>query len=269
MRKAFAFHLAGDQHLGSVYRHGVDDFNDSIYSFCVPSIANLYLRWWDPLEPGKNRKPGAPDYTGEHFDGFGNRLTVHAVANPDEKPASGDKLTTRAAGFGIVRLNKKTRQITMECWPRNVDITDPANKPYPGWPVTIHQTDNYGRKAAAWLPTLVIKGQTNPVVQIIDEACDETVYTLHCVTCKAMLNSQRFAFFSALECGLFCSHCGKDIKERVKISGGTIATINYLASKTRKERLAIQQSLQIEIRNLLRYYISFLLSKELKMWKYL
>jgi DNA repair protein RecO (recombination protein O) len=91
----------------------------------------------------------------------------------------------------------------------------------------------------------------------------------HCVTCKANLNSQRFAFFSALECGLFCSYCGKDIKERVKISGGTIATINYLASKTRKERLAIQQSLQIEIRNLLRYYISFLLSKELKMWKYL
>lgn len=91
----------------------------------------------------------------------------------------------------------------------------------------------------------------------------------HCVTCKANLNSKRFAFFSALECGLFCSHCGKDVKERVKISGGTIATINYLASKTRKERLAIQQSLQIEIRNLLRYYISFLLSKELKMWKYL
>ncbi len=178
MRKAFAFHLAGDQHLGSVYRHGVDDFNDSIYSFCVPSIANLYLRWWDPLEPGRNRKPGAPDYTGEHFDGFGNRLTVYAVANPDEKPASGDKLTTRAAGFGIVRLNKKTRQITMECWPRNVDITDPANKPYPDWPVTIRQTDNYGRKAVAWLPTLVIKGQTNPVVQIIDESCDDIVYTL-------------------------------------------------------------------------------------------
>ena len=178
LRKAFALHLAGDQHLATVFHHGVDDFNDSIYSLCVPSIANLYLRWWDPLEPGKNRKPGAPDYTGEHFDGFGNRLTVHAVANPDKKPASGDKLTTRAAGFGIVRLNKKTRQITMECWPRNVDITDPANKPYPGWPITIHQTDNYGRKAVAYLPTLVIKGQTNPVVQIIDEAGDEIVYTL-------------------------------------------------------------------------------------------
>ncbi len=178
MRKAFAFHLAGDQHLGSVYHHGIDDFNDSIYSFCVPSIANLYLRWWDPLEAGKNRKPGSPDYTGEHFDGFGNRLTVHAVANPDKAPADGDKLTTRAAGFGIVKFNKKTRQITMECWPRNVDITDPASKPYPGWPITIDQTDNYARKAVAYLPTLVVKGQTNPVVQIIDEAGDEIVYTL-------------------------------------------------------------------------------------------
>ena len=91
----------------------------------------------------------------------------------------------------------------------------------------------------------------------------------HCITCKADLNSKRFAFFSAREGGLFCPHCGRDAKERVKISGGTMATINYLAGETRKERLAIQQSLQVEIRNLLRYYISFLLSKELKMWKYI
>jgi DNA repair protein RecO (recombination protein O) len=90
-----------------------------------------------------------------------------------------------------------------------------------------------------------------------------------CAICKASLNSERFAFFSALEGGLFCSYCGKDIKEGVRISGGTMATISYLAGKTRKDRLTIQQSLQIEIRNLLRYYISFLLSKELKMWKYL
>jgi len=178
MRKAFAFHLAGDQHLATVFHHGVDDWDDSIYSFCVPSIANLYLRWWDPLEPGKNRKPGAPPYTGQHLDGFGNKITCLAVANPDKRPTSGDKLTTRAAGFGVVEFNKKDRTITMTCWPRNVDITDPAARPYPGWPITIHQTDNYARKAVAWLPTLVIKGQTDPVVQVIDESTNETVYTL-------------------------------------------------------------------------------------------
>ena len=178
IRKAFALHIAGDQHLATVFHHGVDDFNDSMYSLCVPSIANLYLRWWDPVEPGKNRKPGAPEYTGEHLDGFGNKVTLHAVANPDKKPASGDKLTTRAAGFGIVKFRKSTREITMEIWPRKVDITDPANKPYPGWPITIHQTDNYARKAATYLPTIVVTGQTDPVVQIVDESNGEIVYTL-------------------------------------------------------------------------------------------
>ena len=178
MRKAFALHLAGDQHLATIFHHGVDDFNDSIYSFCVPSIANLYLRWWDPLEPGKNRKPGSPEYTGEHLDGFGNKLTVYAAANPSKAPGSGDKLTTRAAGFGIVKFDKNNRTITMECWPRNVDITDPANKPYPGWPLTIHQTDNYARKAVAYLPTIVVKGKADPVIQVIDESNNEIVYTL-------------------------------------------------------------------------------------------
>ncbi|MCF7958291.1 MAG: hypothetical protein K9M57_07585 [Phycisphaerae bacterium] len=114
----------------------------------------------------------------DHLDGFGNKLTVYAAANPDERPANGDKLTTRAAGFGVVRFNKVSREITMHCWPRNVDITNPASKPYPGWPKTISQEENYGRKAIAWLPKLEISGQNDPVVQIIDESNGDVVYTL-------------------------------------------------------------------------------------------
>lgn len=177
MRKAFALHIAGDQHLGTIIHHGIDDWDDAGYSLCVPSIANLYLRWWAPLEPGKNRQPGMPEYTGQHTDGFGNKLTVWAVANPSPEE-NHDKLTTRAAGFGVVRFNKPDRTITMECWPRNVDVADPQARQYPGWPKTIHQLDNYGRKAAAYLPTLKIDGMDNAVVQVIDEAQGEIVYTL-------------------------------------------------------------------------------------------
>ena len=101
-----------------------------MYSFCVPSIANLYLRWWAPLEPGKNRQPGMPEYTGEFLDGFGNKVTVWAVANPSPEE-NHDKLTTRAAGFGVVRFNKPQRTITIECWPRNVDVTDPRAEAVP------------------------------------------------------------------------------------------------------------------------------------------
>ena len=178
MRKAFAFHLAGDQHLATIFHHGIDEWNDAGYSFCVPSIANLYLRWWRPLEPGKNREPGAPEYTGEFLDGFGNKITCLAVANPTPKPNGGGRLTTRAAGFGVVMFNKKTREITIQCWPRNVDITDPKTKQYPGWPRTIKQEDNYGRKAVAYLPTIKVHGMNDPVVQVIDEENGEIVYTL-------------------------------------------------------------------------------------------
>lgn len=177
-RKAFALMIAGDQHLATIIHHGVNNWNDSGYSMCVPSIANLYLRWWAPLEPGKNREPGAPEYTGEFLDGLGNKVTMLAVANPSPERNGGDKLTTRAAGFGVVKFNVKTRKITIECWPRNVDITDPATKQYPGWPRTIDQQDNYARQAVGYLPTIEVSGMTNPVVQIIDEATGEIAYTL-------------------------------------------------------------------------------------------
>jgi hypothetical protein len=118
-----------------------------------------------------------PEHTGEFLDGLGNKVTVLAVANPGPEE-NHDKLTTRAAGFGVVRFNKKTREITMECWPRNVDITDPDTKQYPGWPRAIKQQDNYGRKAVAYLPTIEVDGMTDPVVQVIDESNDEIAYTL-------------------------------------------------------------------------------------------
>ena len=177
MRKAFALHIAGDQHLGTIIHHGIDQWNDAGWSFCVPSIANLYLRWWAPLQPGKNRLPDMPDYTGEFLDGFHNKVTVYAVANPSAEE-NHDKLTTRAAGFGVVRFNKKERTITMECWPRNVDVGDPQAKQYPGWPRTISQWDNYGRPATAFLPTLKVRGMDSPVVQVIEEATGDVLYTV-------------------------------------------------------------------------------------------
>jgi hypothetical protein len=177
MRKCFALHYAGDQHLATIFHHGIVDFRDANYSFCVPSIANLYLRWWKPEKPGGNRLAGQDPILGDHLDGFGNHVTAWAAANPDPG-SSGGKLTTRAAGFGVVRLDVKTRKITMECWPRNVDITNAKAKQYPGWPKTIDQSENYGRKAVAYLPTVKVAGATNPVIEIVDEATGKWIYAL-------------------------------------------------------------------------------------------
>lgn len=176
LRKAFAFHYAGDQHLATIFHHGIDEYRDSIWSFCVPSIANLYLRWWEPVEPGENREPGAPEYTGDSLDGFANKVTNYAAANPEKKPA-GNLLNTRAAGFGIVRLNTKTRDITMECWPRNVNVTDPSAKQYPGWPLTISQFDNYNPPSWGQLGEMTFDVE-DPVVQLVDSSTGEVLYTV-------------------------------------------------------------------------------------------
>lgn len=177
IRKSFSVMIAGDQHLGTIIHHGIDDWNDAGYSLCVPSIANLYLRWWAPLEPGRNRAPGLPEYTGEFKDGFGNRITVWAVANPSPEE-NHDKLTTRAAGFGVVRFHKKAREITFECWPRNVDVSAPDARQYPGWPKTIRQDENYDRKPFGYLPEVTYPEGSDPVLEVIEEATGEFMYAL-------------------------------------------------------------------------------------------
>jgi hypothetical protein len=179
MRKAFAVHIAGDQHLGTVFHHGIDAQGDAGYSFCVPSIANFYLRWWSPEKPGKNRQEGAPEYTGEHLDGLGNRVICHAAANPQQKhPLPGKALNTFAAGFGVVEFDKTNRTITFHCWPRNVDVRDPEAAQYAGWPITIDQQDNFGKKPTAFLPEIIVKGAIDPVVQVVEEKSGEILYTL-------------------------------------------------------------------------------------------
>lgn len=179
IRKAFAVHIAGDQHLGTIFHHGIDAHGDAGYSFCVPSIANFYLRWWDPQQPGKNRAVGSPEYTGEHFDGLGNRVVCYAAANPSmQHPLPGRELNTFAAGFGTAVFDKKHRTITFNCWPRNVDVADPQAQQYPGWPLTVLQRDNYGREAAAYLPRLEISGAHDPQVQVVRQRDNEVLYSL-------------------------------------------------------------------------------------------
>ncbi len=178
IRKGFALMIGGDQHLATVVHHGVDEWSDAGYSFCVPSIVNFYNRWWEPLTPPIKPVKTVLKHTGQYNDGLGNRLTMHAYANPDPERPLYNGWGARAAGHGLIRFNKRTRKITMECWPRGVELDNPKHTQYPGWPVVIDQVDNYARPAVAYLPTLRVSGQTNPVVQVIDEADSEAIYTL-------------------------------------------------------------------------------------------
>ena len=184
IRKSFSLMIGGDQHLATVIHHGVDDWNDGGFSFCVPSIVNYYPRQWMPLVKGARPVSDRLEHTGSYLDGFGNRLTMHAYANPYEGEINYPKWREKgqwgklAAGHGIIRFNKKTRKITMECWPRGVDVTKKDAKQFPGWPVTVDQQDNYAREAYGYLPELVFEGIDKTVVQVIDQADEQVVYTV-------------------------------------------------------------------------------------------
>jgi PhoD-like phosphatase len=181
LRRGFMIHLAGDQHLASAVQHGIDEFGDACWSQCSPAIANLYIRFWNPDYPAVNPHPELKPFMGDYEDGFHNKITVRAVANPADDPKPGQfpepvELHRKAPGYNVVRFNKANRTITLETWPRYVDPK--TGRQYEGWPITIKQTDNYGRKAAAYLPSLKIKGMTDPVVQVVEEPSGEVLYTL-------------------------------------------------------------------------------------------
>ena len=118
-----AVHIAGDQHIASTVQYGIDDFNDGPYSICSPAISNIFPRRWYPPSPGANRKAGSPRYTGEYKDGFGNFMTVHAVANPQQFGVAPNALNERAPGFGLVYFDKKARKIRLENYPRWADLS--------------------------------------------------------------------------------------------------------------------------------------------------
>ena len=177
LRKAMAVHIAGDQHLGSTIQYGVEEWNDSSWAICVPSVANIFPRRWFPTEEGRNREPGAPRNTGEYRDGFGNKMTVHAVSNPQANGIEPVALHQRAPGYGIIKFRRSTREIEFANWPRWVSASEPGSEPYPGWPIRIHQTDN-GLPSAYSLPAIDARGAVDPVVQVVRESNGEVAYTL-------------------------------------------------------------------------------------------
>jgi alkaline phosphatase D len=178
IRKAFALHIAGDQHLASMVRYGVEEFGDAGYAFAGPALNNIWpRRWWPPIK-GHQPLPGKPPYTGDFLDGFGNKMTVLAVANPRKTGKNPAIIHDRVTGYGIVTFDKENRTMKIECWPRHADPEKEPRGQFEGWPVTVSQEDNYGRKAIGYLPMLKVAGAKDPVVQVINEESGEVQYTL-------------------------------------------------------------------------------------------
>ncbi len=185
IRRAWAPHLCGDQHLAVVAQHGIDQHRDGPFGFTNPAIVNtIYGRWWHPADerPGPSSVPDSPlKWTGDYRDGLGNRITMLAYANPEDRT---DELK-RADGFGVVRFDKQNRTITFECWPRFADVNQGDTAQFPGWPITVNMRDNDGRSPVGHLPELVVSGASQPVIQVKNEQGGEILYTVRAA-------SQRF-----------------------------------------------------------------------------
>jgi hypothetical protein len=220
LRRARAIHLCGDQHLAATVKHGIDEHRDGPYAFTSPALVNtVYARWWHPKDEraGARAVEGSPlPWTGDYFDGLGNRIFMMAYANPDDL---GDE-TKRADGYGLVRFNKESRQVTIECWPRFSQ-----GQQFPGWPITVRVDENDGRRPVAWLPELTFENAERPVVQVIADASGEILYTV-----RARSNPFQPAVYSQ---GSFTIKVGRDRPDGETLDGLKAAPTSTAAGARR------------------------------------
>jgi len=178
LRRAFALHVAGDQHLATLVHHGIDEHEDAVWSMCVPSVANAYPRAWAPEVREPYAVPDNEQFMGHRQDGFKNLVTVYAASNPGRDMGTDwPLLHNNMPGYGIVVIKKDERAYDVQCWPRSADPTDPSQQ-YEGWPRVIEQSDNYAKEPAGYLPTVVVEGLEDPVIHVIHEGTGELVYAL-------------------------------------------------------------------------------------------
>lgn len=94
-----------------------------------------------------NPVPDSPlPWTGDYLDGFHNKITMIAYANPkdrDNGAKKGEEAVQEnpkdgwADGWGLIRFKMASGEVTFECSPRFADVTQPGAKQSSGWPVTV------------------------------------------------------------------------------------------------------------------------------------
>jgi alkaline phosphatase D len=140
VKAAHALLLSGDQHLGSLIRHGIDTYIDGPVQFTAPAAGSSWQRWFEPANALPNSR--GPN-TGDFSDGYGNKFRVLAVANPNVTFAQvrsvqnvndvGDR-AVKSEGYGIVRVDKDANRFHLECWPWATDPTVQGASQYAEWP---------------------------------------------------------------------------------------------------------------------------------------
>ena len=122
--------LCGDQHMGSVVEL-FDTLNNGTHFFTIPSISNTWQRTWLPSDSTYSNSP-----FGIHYDGFGNKMNVIAVANPTNEIHYPQKLNKKSPGFGIIILNSIDKTAILHAYPLYFNEFNTILE-YNGWPINI------------------------------------------------------------------------------------------------------------------------------------
>jgi alkaline phosphatase D len=153
LREAGALMLAGDQHLATLVRHGIDEYTDGVVQFTSPAGSTLFQRWFEPNEDRTTES--ADSNTGAFVGGHGDKFQVHAVANPKLSftEALSDYGSRRVfdrqlkkEGYGIVRVNHDEEKFVIECWPRDCDPTAGDAEQFSEWPYRLPFDETDGRE---------------------------------------------------------------------------------------------------------------------------
>lgn len=200
LRVSRMFHLAGDQHLATIAHHGADVPRDSGISFAGPAMSNFFPRIFDPMNSGPGTTPVVSPYIGDYFfdgngtlpDGVTPNLTSQfphhfAILGAGNSPEyyqtslgiNPENYHDRGAGYGIVRVDRQTREFTFEAWPIHADPEYPeTGGQFSDWPQRFRQTDNDGRLPTGFLTVIDTLWRQNPVIRVYDEASNELVHAM-------------------------------------------------------------------------------------------
>ena len=81
---------------------------------------------------------------------------------------------TPGVAWGQIRIDPQAHTYTLSAYALP-DAT--PSEPSPDWPLVLHQRDQAGQAAAAWLPPLSVSAEHLPVVQVVQQATQQVVYT--------------------------------------------------------------------------------------------
>ncbi len=185
LRRCYAFHISGDQHLPLFVQYGIDEFRDAGWAICTPAITVGYQRRFFPDRlgiPYHNRPTHNLPNTGEYIGGMGHKNYVYAVGNLPDNTRSElryERAQLSSSGYSMITFDPESRDITCNAirFLADTDKLKPEDS-FPGWPVTVNQFDNAGMNRTGDIISIQSSGIVDPVLLVYDGETEELLLSV-------------------------------------------------------------------------------------------